>query len=72
MKELDKKGLEFVKLDATTRISKLDQKMQVKPKSNKSPMQNNIQDEEGEDDDQNHRGKSGSAVDDEDDDSSEY
>ena len=26
MKELDKKGLEFVKLDAKTRIDKLDQK----------------------------------------------
>jgi len=26
MKELDKKGLEFVKLDATNRIAKIDQK----------------------------------------------
>jgi len=26
MKELDKKGLEFVKLDASTRIAKLEQK----------------------------------------------
>ena len=28
MKELDKKGLEFVKLDAQTRIGKLDEKEQ--------------------------------------------
>jgi hypothetical protein len=40
MKELDKKGLEFVKLDATTRISKLDQKMHAKPKVNGAVFQN--------------------------------
>ena len=36
MKELDKSGLEFIKLDAMKRITKLEQKSQL-PKINKKP-----------------------------------
>lgn len=38
MKELDKSGLEFIKLDAMKRITKMDQKVQQRngfPKNNK-------------------------------------